>query len=108
MGVDAEVKVTESCDLTPSSMAVCSVLVSGSVEDAGKTKTKDTVTYEGAEATQKWYQVPITAGAEKLPAAGATCTADGNAAMATAAVDLYKVVVVPGAAALLAGAAAAL
>lgn len=105
-GYDAEALATETCSLEPTSRAVCSVKVKASVEDNGKTKTVVTSTFEGAAATDRWFQVPITGGAEKLPAATATCTANGNAAAATGLSDLYKVVVVPGAAALLAGAAA--
>lgn len=100
-GYDADIKATESCTLEPSSQAVCSVLLSASVEDNGKTKTKTTITYSGAEATGKWFEVPITGGAEKLPPATATCDGNYNAAPATTGLtDLYKVVIVPGAGAL--------
>lgn len=104
-GVEAAVTITQSCDLQPTSSASCSVMIKASL-DGDKEQTSSTFAYSGPEAEQKWKQVPITAGAGKLPAEGATCTANGNAAAPTGMVGLYKVVVVPGAAALLAGAAA--
>lgn len=89
-GLDVDAALTENCSPESSSVAVCAVQISGSVEDNGKTKTATTTTYEGALAASMWFEVPITAGAEKLPAAGATCTATGNVAAASAFVDLYK------------------
>lgn len=105
LGYDASGLATESCSLEPTTRAVCSVTVKFSAEDDGKTGTQDTITYDGAQATDRWFQVPITGGAEKLPAASATCTAGGNAAAGMGVPEVWKVVVVPGAAALLAGAA---
>ena len=50
-----------------------------------------------------YAQVPITAGASKMANLG-TCTETANAAVATGRSEVYKVLIVPGAAALLAGA----
>lgn len=49
-----------------------------------------------------YYQVPITAGANKVNGL-ASCTSTGNAAAPTGVVEVFKVLVVPGAAAILAG-----
>lgn len=107
LGVEAQADITQACDLEPTSSASCSVLIKASV-DGDKDQDRFRVSYTGVEAEGKWFQVPITAGAEKLPAEGATCTAEGNAAAPTGMAGLYKVVAVPGAAALFAGAAVAL
>jgi len=108
-GVDLDYMATESCDLQPESTAICSVLVSGSAQGE-QTKTSSTITYTGAEASDKWFEVAITGGVQKLRDGLATCTAeaDNAAPAATGIVDLYKVVVVPGAAAILAAGAAVL
>lgn len=107
LGRDIEATLTESCSIEPTSSAVCAYSVSASA-DGKDQKEKTMSTYEGPQAADKWFQVPITAGAEKLPAEGvnrATCTAPGNQAAPTAGVkEAWKVVIVPGAAALLAGA----
>lgn len=108
-GSDIMLVQTANFDLEPSTNAICTVLAGASVEDEGRTKSTSSTTCRDAQATDKWYQMPITAGAEKLSPATASSIAasESDAAAAAAAagmVELYKVVVVPDAAALLAGA----
>ena len=92
--------VSESCSLDGKTLAVCEASISASA-NGHHTKTKTTVTRSGNGV--HFFQVPITAGANKLKGL-ASCTNSGNAAAATAITDVYKVLVVPGAAALMAGA----
>ena len=99
----AEVTATliETCSIDGTTAAVCSAYLA--VTSGGKhTKTSSTVTYSGAEVASKFYQVPITAGVQAL---STTTSCTGNAAAPTGVADVYKVLIVPGAAALLAGAA---
>ena len=87
----------ETCSLISTS-AVCSWSVG--VQIGGQhTATSSQTTYTKANH----YQVPITAGANKLPSS-ASCTNSPNAAAPTGLTDVYKVLVVP--AAILAGALA--
>lgn len=99
----AEVTVSASCSLAGTTSAVCVESISLSV-DGKQTKTVTTGTLTGAQLP--YQQVPITAGASKLAGATGSCTVSGNAAAATGIREIYKVMVFPGAAALLAGAAA--
>lgn len=48
--------------------------------------------------------IPITAGADKLPAASASCTSSDSGAMPTGITEVYKVIVPVGAAVMAAGA----
>lgn len=98
---------TEVCTLNPTTSASCSLSLDMSASGE-KTKTTSTYSFEGAEAEAQYFQVPITGGADKLRMAPTTCVSADNAAAPTRAARLYKVVVVPGAAALLAAGAAVL
>jgi hypothetical protein len=90
-----------TCSLVGTVSAVCAETLSASVEGQ-HTEVAATATLKNVAQYQ--VQVPITAGADKLSGL-ASCTSTGNAAAAaTGAVDIYKVLIVPGAAALLAGA----
>lgn len=94
-----QVTISESCSLKGTTQAVCTESFSASGSGTS-TASKTTVTLSGDQL--HYYQVPVTAGADKLSGNG-QCTATGNAAAPTAMSNVYKVVVVPGAAALMAG-----
>lgn len=91
-----------TCSLDGTTKAVCSISVAtGNTDDS--TTVSSVRTYTGSEVV--YGQVAITAGALKLQnLAACTATSSGFASAATGMGQLYKVVVVPGAAALLAGA----
>lgn len=94
----------QSCSIdNEGSSAVCSLGVSVSSADTS-TSIQTTTTATGEDFV--FGQYPITAGAEKLPASTASCTATDSGAMPTALAlkDVYKVMVVPAAAAAAAGA----
>ena len=102
----------QSCSLAGTTSAVCSVSVSVASPGTHTTSTA-IVTLPGSDVP--FYRVPITAGASKLNGLG-QCTATANAPSAGSAasstnaavatgVQRYKVLVVPGAAALLTAAA---
>ncbi|KAK3713753.1 hypothetical protein LTR37_008239 [Vermiconidia calcicola] len=93
--------LVETCSLDGTTMAVCSASI-GASADGQSTSGTTTITRSGTDV--HYFQVPITAGPNKLPGS-ASCTSTGAAAAATGTVDVYKVLVVP-AAALLAGAGA--
>lgn len=91
----------QTCLLTGSTEAACSASIYASAQGSS-TKTTTTTTLTGNELD--FHQVPITAGAALLDstfAAAGTCTTSGNAAAPTGILEVYKVLVVPGAAALL-------
>ena len=88
--------VAESCSVA-SDTAVCSASI-GVSAGGQHTQTASVITRSGNEVNT--FQVPITAGADKLRGL-AKCTATGNAAAPTAVKDVYKVLVP---AALMAGA----
>ncbi|KAK3721782.1 hypothetical protein LTR37_002947 [Vermiconidia calcicola] len=96
--------LVQTCSLDGTTLAVCSASI-GASADGMSTSGTTTITRSGTDV--HYFQVPITAGANKLPgSASCTSTAStGAAAAATGIVDVYKVLVVP-AAALLAGAGA--
>ena len=88
----------QSCSFAGKTEAVCAGTYSGS--SAGfATTTSTTVTVTGVIE-----QIPITAGASKLSGAGQCTATEDNAAAPTAISEVYKVLVVPVAAALLGGA----
>jgi hypothetical protein len=92
------VTLLETCSLTSNTEAVCSFSVGVSI-GGQRTATASTTTLTKINH----YQVPITAGASKLPNTAA-CTNSPNAAAPTGITDVYKVLIVP--AAILAGALA--
>ncbi len=92
--------VTQSCSLSGSSYAVCANTVSLSV-DGTSTVTSATTTASGSQL--QFAQVPITAGANLL--ATGSCKTSGSAAAPTNVMEVYKVLVVPAAAALVAAGA---
>lgn len=117
-----KIQVTETCSLYGSSSAVCSADVSGSTAGI-ETLIPTVTTYGPSEASQKFFQVPITGGT--ITAGNATCptpapfttpspditpdaVSTASRAVESAAVaarpEVRKVIVVPGAAALLAAA----
>ena len=93
--------LVETCSLAGSTEAVCSASISASA-NGQEDSTTTVVTKTGGNV--HFFQVPITAGADRLSGL-ASCTSTGNAAAPTGMTDVYKVLVAP-AAALLAGAAA--
>jgi hypothetical protein len=92
------VTLLETCSLTSNTEAVCSFSVGVSI-GGQRTATASTTTLTHINH----YQIPITAGASKLPST-VSCTNSPNAAAPTGITDVYKVLVVP--AAILAGALA--
>ncbi|KAK4555321.1 hypothetical protein LTR86_007618 [Recurvomyces mirabilis] len=93
--------VAESCSLDGTTKAVCAATVSLSA--GGKhTQTKTTSTLTGTQIS--YAQYPMTAGANLLASGSASCTVSSQAAAPTAALDVYKVLVVPAAAAAVAAA----
>ncbi|EME83031.1 uncharacterized protein MYCFIDRAFT_215171 [Pseudocercospora fijiensis CIRAD86] len=88
--------LAQSCALDYESstikQAVCSAVISIS---AGRTKTQSsTVETLTASPVFNIKEIPITAGAEKLPSAGASCTAtEEEGAAATQVSQVYKVLV---------------
>lgn len=96
----AEATLLEDCSLAGTTEAVCTASVSLSAN--GKHTAEQTVvTRTGSDV--HYFDVPITAGASKLSNLAACTKSDNAAPAATGAVDIIKVLVVPGAAALLAG-----
>ncbi|TKA75438.1 hypothetical protein B0A55_04883 [Friedmanniomyces simplex] len=93
---------TESCSLSGSSYAVCVATLSLSA-DGTKTAVSTTATASGSQL--HYGQFPITAGADKLASATGSCMASGNAAVPTGVMEVYKVLVAPAAAALMAAGA---
>ncbi|KAK3066932.1 hypothetical protein LTR53_016496 [Teratosphaeriaceae sp. CCFEE 6253] len=91
----------ESCSLSGSSYAVCAATLSLSAQGTS-TKTSTSTTLTGSQL--HYGQFAITAGAEKLVRAG-SCTQSGNAAAPTGVLEVYKVLVVPAAAAMVAAGA---
>ncbi|KXS94245.1 hypothetical protein AC578_8813 [Pseudocercospora eumusae] len=100
----AIIAFSESCSLNgPSgsaSEAVCTDSLFGSV--AGQsTATSGTTTLTNMDDFN-YAPIPITAGAEKLPSSGASCTATptskAGAAAATSVSEIYKIIVPVGAA----------
>lgn len=85
------------CSFEATTSAVCTVSASN-VLNGYHTATSTTFTATGA-AELGYHQIPVTAGASKLFPSEA-CKASANVAMPTGVVDVYKVLVVPGAAAL--------
>lgn len=88
--------LTQSCALDYESstikQAVCSAVISVS---AGRTRTSSsTVETLTASPVFNVEEIPITAGAEKLPNAGTSCTAtEEEGAAPTRVARMYKVVV---------------
>jgi hypothetical protein len=101
----SEATIVVSCSLDGTVSAVCAnTLKANGGGDNINTQETTTLT----DIAQFQFQVPVTAGASKLSGLP-SCTQTPNAAPAvTGAVDIYKVLVAPGAAALLAGAGALL
>ena len=96
----------EDCKIHGTTRAVCRQTYADSMSGESKTQTF-TTTLTGTELN--YAQVPITAGANKLAhPKTAACTATSAAAAAPAfprqTAQVYKVLIVPGAAALVAGA----
>ncbi|KAK1055191.1 hypothetical protein LTR12_015401 [Friedmanniomyces endolithicus] len=94
--------VTQSCSLSGSSYAVCANTFSLSV-DGTSSVTSATTTASGSQL--QFAQVPITAGANMLATATGSCKTSGSAAAPTDVMEVYKVLVVPAAAALVAAGA---
>jgi hypothetical protein len=92
------VTLLETCSITSNTAAVCSFSIGAHI-GGQSTSTSSSTTLTSINH----FQIPITAGATKLPATAA-CTAAANAAAPTGLVDVYKILVVP--AAILAGALA--
>ena len=100
-----QVAISESCDLDGPSgsftQAVCTVSFMVSA-GGSKTASSTQTTVSGTGYDFQYAQIPITAGAEKLPTGSATCTdtSTGGAAAPTGIVrkDIYKVIVPVGAA----------
>lgn len=94
----------QSCSLDDTTKAVCSITTA--VELSGKASTVSQVaTFTGTDVI--YGQVPIVGGVKQLQAselAACTITSTGGASVATGFSQVYKIVVIPGAAALLAGA----
>lgn len=82
--------LSETCSLDGTTQAVCSASISVSLPGTS-TATHSQITLSDIN----FYQVPITAGASKLPAS-TSCTNE-NAAAPTGVTDIYKVLVVPAA-----------
>lgn len=118
----AQITLKQDCDLAGPSgsftAATCTASVYGSA--AGASTSTQTVVTETNSAFFQYAPIPITAGASKLPSAGATCdaaaqssvdaaqtTSSGSAAAPTAMAELYKILV-PVGAAVVAGAGAML
>lgn len=101
-----EVTLSQSCDLHgPASSAseiVCTASAMVSIGDTSTaTKTTETLTRSD---DFNYAQIPITAGASKLPTGSATCTSSDSGAAPTGITEIYKVMV-PVGAAIMAGAA---
>ncbi|KAK5175207.1 uncharacterized protein LTR77_000344 [Saxophila tyrrhenica] len=94
------VTLVEECQLSGTTQAVCTASI-GVSANGENTATSSTGTRTGTDVN--YFQVPITAGASKLAACtGSDASSSGNAApAATGAAEVWKVLVVPGAAALL-------
>ena len=96
----AKATLVESCSLAGTTEAVCSASVYVSAD--GKHTASSTVST--ASGSDFYAQVPITAGASKISGLGQCTATAGSGAAPTGISEVYKVVVVPAAAALLAGA----
>lgn len=99
-----QVAISESCALDGPSgsftQAVCTYSFMVSVPGTS-TASSSSTTIAGTQYDFQYAQIPITAGAEKLPSAGASCTATashGAAAPTGIVKDVYKVLVPVGAA----------
>lgn len=92
----------QTCSLDGTTKAVCS-LTESIWGGGGKSTTSTTVTTLTGNALT-WWQVPITAGATKLTHPPPCTSSSGSAAAATGFSEVIKIMVIPGAAALLAGA----
>lgn len=90
------ISLTETCQFSGTTQASCSNSVTLSLKDLTSTATSGTTTVTDLMSTV----IPIATGGEKLASATGTCTSPGNAAAATGVADVYKVVVVPAAAAI--------
>lgn len=93
--------ISESCDLQGPSgsftQAVCTASFSASGQ--GESTSSSTVSTVTDTDFFTYAQVPITAGASKLPTGSATaCSASDNAAVATGISEVYKIIVPVGAA----------
>ncbi|KAI0469976.1 hypothetical protein GGR56DRAFT_156149 [Xylariaceae sp. FL0804] len=98
-----KVTLVESCSLTGSTEAACTTSY-GATAGNTKTKTSYSTTYTGDVASNKFFQVPLTAGVAALSTT-TSCTDSG--AMPTGVIDVYKVLVAPAAAAAILGGALA-
>lgn len=86
-GHEVEATALEDCDLQGTSQAVCRITMGGSL-GKNTTWTATTTTYIGNQ--YRLYDVPITAGAEKLASPTAECKSASGAS--TKAVALWTLV----------------
>lgn len=96
----AQATGAENCVLAGKTEAVCTVSLSLAA-NGEQTALQTVVTRTGADV--HYFDVPITAGASKFSNLAACTQSDNAAPAATGAVDVVKVLIVPGAAALFAG-----
>ena len=89
----------QACGLDGTTKAVCGLTYSFDTSGS-KTASSTVTTLSGHQVV--FGPVAITSGALKL-ANGASCTSTSSAAAATAVREIYKLMIVPGAAALLGG-----
>lgn len=98
-----QVSISQSCDLDGPSgsftQAVCTYSFDVSV-GGRSTSSSSSTTVSGTQYDFQYAQIPITAGAEKLPSGPATCTetaSPGAAAPTGITKEIYKVIVPVGA-----------